>query len=517
MHMFVGWLALAIAAGAPEPAIVAPTASAMTSPDFIAREPGFVTPEPGFVATDAEGRGESGKDAANRAGPMPETLFIRAEHLITRPGHELQNAQVLVRGGRILAVGTDLQKPDDAREITGRYVCAGMIDAWGALGLADDVAEDPSTSAGTRTVDGLDPYNFEVMRHEALRAGVTTARVQAGARSRIGGLGTIVRLAPGLTRSEMVVVPDCDLWMTVGLSQPVPGQFEQQGDTFVMTGPGLRTVDPFDRIESVDRLVSTLQAGKNYLIQKNEYKHELETWQKAIGEKETELEKDFKKAKKDREKAEKEAQEKGKKFEDKKYKEDKKPSAPRYDEDNEVVARAANGEIPLIVHANRVSEIRALLSGSESLGRLRLVLAGGAEAGYFATQLAERRIPVIVAPVPLGKNRPDELEDSDLSLAARLAHEGVKVLLGSGGTEPAATRDLPLLADLAIGAGLDRETAFEALTANAANVLDAGDRIGSLDAGKDADILVLDGEPLVSTTHVQFVVAGGHVVVTPED
>jgi imidazolonepropionase-like amidohydrolase len=70
---------------------------------------------------------------------------------------------------------------------------------------------------------------------------------------------------------------------------------------------------------------------------------------------------------------------------------------------------------------------------------------------------------------------------------------------------------------MAIGAGLDRAEAFEALTIGAATLLDAGDRLGTLDAGKDAEILVLDGEPLVSTTRVLFVVSGGRVVVTPED
>ncbi len=499
MHMFVGWLALtplAVAnrAIAPELTIAEPTAAGT------------------IVETAA-----SPMAAAPTEEAKPETLFIRAEHVITRPGHDLGNAQILVRGGRILAIGTDLSKPDGAREITGRYACAGMIDAWGAIGLGQEVVEDSTGTAATRTADGVDPYNFEVLRRDALRAGVTTARVQSGASARVGGLGAIIRLAPGLTREEMLVVPDCNLWMTVGLSQPGQPFFEQQGETFVMTGFGSRPMDPFERIEGVDRLMSMLQAGKNYLVSKNEYKHELEAWQKTIAEKEAELEKDAKKAKKDREKAEKEATEKGKKFEDKKYKEDKKPTAPRYDEDNEIVARAANGEIPLIIHANRVAEIRALLTGSESMGRLRLVIAGGAEAMYFSDKLAERRIPVIVWPAPMGKSRPDEFEGNDLSLAARLAKSGVKVLIGSGGMDPAATRDLPLLADLAIGAGLDREEAFEALTTGAATTLDASDRIGSLEAGKDADILVLDGEPLVSTTRVLFVVAGGRVVVTPED
>jgi imidazolonepropionase-like amidohydrolase len=76
-----------------------------------------------------------------------------------------------------------------------------------------------------------------------------------------------------------------------------------------------------------------------------------------------------------------------------------------------------------------------------------------------------------------------------------------------------ASRDLPLLASLAVGHGLEPERALEALTLGAARALDAGDRIGSLEQGKDADLLVLDGEPLATTTRVQYVISGGELVV----
>lgn len=443
-----------------------------------------------------------------------ETIFIRAEHVILKPGQVLDDAQVIVRGGKILAVGAGLSLPAGATEISGKYVCAGFIDPWGALGISPDELSDSSPTPATRSADGVDIYGFDHLRRDTLRAGVTTARVQVGTGSRIGGLGTLLRLTPAADTADVILSRECNLWMTIGLTSGSQPLFDSQGQ---FMGMGGRAADPFERVETVDRLVSTLQAGQNYLVQKNEYKHELEAWTKAIVEKEAELEKDAKKAKKDREKAEKDATEKGKKFEEKKYKEDKKPNPPRYDDDNEVVARVANGEIPLIVHANRVAEIRALLQGFESLGRVRLILAGGAEATYFAKQLAERRIPVIVWPAPMGRARADEYEANDLSLAARLKQAGVQVLLGSGGMDPAASRDLPLMAGLAVGAGLDREAAFEALTIGAARALDMQDRLGTVEAGKDADLLILDGEPLVSTTRVRNVIAGGRVVVTPEN
>lgn len=456
-----------------------------------------------------------GPDASSASTTKPsETIFVRGEHVITRPGQVIDGASLIVKNGRIVAIGKDLAKPDGAREISGTWVCAGFIDPWAAIGLGADVLSESSSTPATRTVDGLDVFEGDHLRRDALRAGVTAVRVQVGPTARVGGIGAVVRLVPGVRGPESIVQAESNVWMTIGLSQGGQPSFDSNGD---FAGFGARPMDPFERVESVDRLVQMIQGGKNYLVQKNEYKHELEAWKKAIAEKEAELEKDAKKAKKDREKAEKDATEKGKKFEEKKYKEDKKPTAPRVDEDSEVLARVADGALPLIVHANRVSEIRALLSGSESLERMRWMLAGGSEATYLAAQLAERRVPVLVMPVPMGRGRPDEFEAHDLGLAGRLHRAGVDVLLGTGGVDPAATRDLPLLAGLAIGAGLDRQVAFEALTLGAARALDVADRIGSLETGKDADVLVLDGEPLVSTTRVRFVLAGGRVVVTPED
>ncbi len=448
--------------------------------------------------------------------PARETILVRAEHVLVSPGRVLDAAQVLVRDGRIVAVGTDLEAPEGARIVEGRWVCAGFIDPWSALGVGGDALGEVNATAATRSIDGFDPFNLDHLRREALRTGVTSARVQLGPQARIGGLGAVVRLVPGLAHDEVVVSDASNLWMTAGLSLPSGPQFVETPDGFQMVA-GDRAQDPFDRAESVERIVAALQAGKNYLVALNEHRHELEDWKKKIAEKDVELDKEFKKAKKDREKAQKEATEKDKKFEEKKFKDEKKPQEPRFDEDNEVIARAVDGRLPLFVGVERAAEIRSLLAGTESLGRVRLVLAGGSEAGFQAAELAERRIPVMVWPTPLGRSRPDELEAHDLSLAGRLASQGVKVLLGSGGRDPAATRDLPLLAGLAIAHGLSRDDALEALTIGAARALDVADRIGTVEAGKDADLLVLDGPPLESTSTVRFTICSGRVVVTPEN
>lgn len=446
------------------------------------------------------------------------TLFVRAHKLIPRPGEALENVSLIIRDGKIAAIGAELVKPDGAREIEGEVVCAGFLDPWAALGLDPGVLADTSSGVATRAVDGLDPFAQEELRRETLRAGVVAVRLQPGATARLGGVGAFARVAPDLDPDAALLLSDCSVSMNVGLSANVEAQMriEQRGDTMTMV-PGSKVMDPFERIAELDRLLASVEAGKNYLQAQVEHKHELEAWQKGIKEKEAELEKDAKKAKKDREKEEKEAKEKGKPLAEKKYKEDKKPQAPRWDEDGEVMARVVDGRMPLVVQANRSAEIRGLLKATVGYDRLRLILAGGAEAGHFAAELAERRIPVLVWPALRGRGAPDEYEGADLSLAGRLSRAGVQILIGTGGLEAGASRDLPLLAQLAIGAGLDRELAFEALTLGAARAFDLDRLLGSVERGKEADLLILDGEPLATATRVRSVISKGRVVVSPEE
>jgi len=465
---------------------------------------------PGFARTPAHSSNVPEVEGAAAV----ETIFIRAQRVIVRPGEVVENVGVLVEDGAIRAVGPDVTAPEGARTLEADVVCAGFFDAWATLGLSSDVVRDGSTSAASRAADGIDPRTDAHLLREALRAGVIFARVQGGAAAKTGGIGAVLRLDPEGTRAETLVLSDANVAMNVGMTV-AGGSPAVQVVNLARSG---RTMDTFDRIAEVDRIIGALDGGRKYLLDKAEYKTDLEEWEKDIVEKEEELEKDFKKAKKSREKKKKEAEEKDKEFKEKKYKEDRKPKLPKYDEDKETMARVANGELPLVVQAHRWNELRELLEGTAKFDRLRLIVAGGTEVLGHAEELAARDIPVLLWPAPLGvEARPDEYEGHDLSLAGQLSDAGVTVLIGSGGYRAEASRDLPLLASLAIGHGLDREKAFEALTVGAARAFDVADRVGTVERGKDADLLLLSGEPLLATTRVLYVIAGGRVVVTPED
>jgi len=438
--------------------------------------------------------------AFSSAAPSPpaqgDIVAVRAHKLHVSPGKVLEDATLLIRAGVIVQVGNDLEVPEGARLIEGDVVCAGFMDPWGSLGMNAATVEI-GANAATRAMDGVDPYQHPWYRSQALAAGVTAVRVQAGMFSARGGVGAVLSTAPAADLEGMVLLEDSNAAAALGLSS--------RG-----TPP-----DVFARISAVDKLVGDINKGRDYSISWAKYAHDLEAWNKAIAEAEAKLEKDFKKAKKDRDKEIAEAKEKDKEFKEEKYKEEagKRPKLPKTDDEDAVMARVASGELPLVVTIHRAAEMRELLKGTAKFKRLRLVIAGGTEAEAVAEQLAARSIPVIVRPAPLGANRPDEYSGHDLALAGRLDDAGVRVLLGSSG---GGSADLPLLATLAIGHGLDRDKALAALTTEVARTFDLSGELGSLRPGRRADLLVLDGEPLLPTTTVRYVLSGGRVLISPD-
>ena len=474
----------------------------------------LIFPPAGWAATAAL----PSSSPAQAEGESPDVYVIRAAKVVTRPGQVLEDTSVLVRDGKIVRIGKDIATPEGATEVQGEVVCAAFIDPWSSLGVDEGVLGDRGADASTRTADGVDFYSGDHLREQALRAGVTTARLQGGNRADVGGLGAVVRLDPSLdTQDEAVLDGEVSLAMTIGLSVDGGTTFRRMPDGSIRMVGGERAMDVFDRLSAVDRVVSLVETGRQYRESLVEYRYELEEWQKGIAEKAEKLEKDFKKAKKDREKEIEKAKEKGKEFKEEKYKEDRKPKAPKFDEAREQLARVAEGEAPLVVEVHRASEIRNLLEGTQQFSRLRLVIAGGTESLACAEELAARRIPVIVWPALHGADTSDELSEHDLALAANLSKAGVEVLLGSGGREGAATRDLPLLASLAVGHGLTAEAAFAALTETAARTFDLSDRLGSVEVGKDAELLVMDDLPFGANATIRYVITGGRLAITPEN
>lgn len=427
-------------------------------------------------------------DEATVEAPVSKSLVLSAERVILRPGKVLAPGQVLIRDGRIVAVGETVEAPEGAESIQGKVVCAGFIDPWSSLGLASASRDDRSAAVEMRSIDGFDHDNSAGPLREAVGAGVLNARIQAGRVTLVGGIGAVVSLVD----EGAVQLPDAGIGANLKLGR-----------------------DLVDNIEAVDKLIGEIEDGLGYDQEQTAYRTELAAWEKEIAELDEKLAKDFKKAKKSRDKAVADAKEKGKDYKEKSHKEDKRPRAPKYSGEKEVFARVATGEIPLVVEVDRASVLRELLKGIAAYPRVRLVIAGGREAMVVAEELAERRIPVIVYPKPEGATSASVQRGVGLALAAELAEAKVPVLIGSGGTW--ASRDLPLLAALAVGHGLDADKALSAITLGVARAFDLGDSLGSVQRGRTADLLVLNGDPLSSTTRVMYALSAGRVVVAPKE
>jgi imidazolonepropionase-like amidohydrolase len=191
--------------------------------------------------------------------------------------------------------------------------------------------------------------------------------------------------------------------------------------------------------------------------------------------------------------------------------------ARRYDPDRgrdlrmEALLPYVRRERPVVFHADRVREIRAAVRFAEEAG-LHPIISGGREAWKAATLLAERKVPVILGGVmqlPLERHDP---YDSTFANAARLSKAGVRFAVSSAQSFSGNARNTPYHAAWAAAYGLDREEALKSVTLYPAEILGVADRLGSLDVGKDADLIITTGDPLEVITDVVYMFIAGRPV-----
>ncbi|MEM1041777.1 MAG: amidohydrolase family protein [Bacteroidota bacterium] len=184
---------------------------------------------------------------------------------------------------------------------------------------------------------------------------------------------------------------------------------------------------------------------------------------------------------------------------------------PSRDLRNEALARVLSGEVAALVTAHRAHDILTALRLADEFG-LRLVLDGGAEAYRVADHLSDRQIPVILHPTMI---RPyGDAKNASFETAKTLRDRGIPVAIQSG-YEAYVPKTRVVLFEAAVAAahGLGTEGALETITLAPARILGIDDRVGSLAEGKDADLVLFDGDPFEYTSHVCTVIASGEVVV----
>jgi imidazolonepropionase-like amidohydrolase len=389
------------------------------------------------------------------SGQTSEVLLIKGGRILTISHGEIIEGKILIRNGKIEKVGQEFEFPDNAEiiDLKDSWIIPGMIESHTTLGAdsryeasnADEVS-DPNT-AQLKIIDGVNPFNKDIKYTRM--AGITSGMLTPGRQNVIGGQTAVVKFR-GKTVTEMV------------LREPAGLKFS--------LGEGPKTT-----YGSKGRLPSTRMGSayvvRNALLDAEDY---IRQWDNYVKKKEK----------------------------------DKDTIAPKKDLTLEPLAKVLKGELTAFFECYRVDDILTALRIFDEFS-LKGVLVGCTEGHKIAGEIAKREVPVIVSPFGVGPRRM-ETQDVTIRNAAILASSGVKVIIkGEEAFGVGTVRELPLLAAFAVKGGLDRDLALRAITLSAAEVLGVADRIGSIEPGKDADLVVLSGDPFHFRTVVERVFIDG--------
>lgn len=183
-----------------------------------------------------------------------------------------------------------------------------------------------------------------------------------------------------------------------------------------------------------------------------------------------------------------------------------------YDPRLDAMIPVVDGSLPIMVRANELAQIESAV-GFAVGQNLRIIILGGYDAPLCADLLRQHKVPVIVSSVYRLPVRGYEPYDYAYTLPKRLLDAKIPFCIsGTGRSETWNTRILPYHAAVAAAFGLPREEALKAVTLYPAEILGVADRVGSLEPGKDATLIVTNGDPLETTTQIEMAFIQGRDV-----
>ena len=385
--------------------------------------------------------------------PAEPILALVAGKVYVGDGRVFAPGVVLMQGGDVAAVypGTEVPEEATAIDVSDGVVMPGLIDAYSTL--ADGGRDDERTvNPAIRAIDGLElrePYR------RGIEGGVTTVYVTPGANRLVAGQGAIVK-----TAGERVVEASYGLKVTLGEGPKFPPALFEPPIPPSSDNPILPATAQFP----------STRMGEFALLRE---------WLSRA----------------------------------------KEPPTAEWKSEAEFMAplrEVSRAERPVFIEAGKADDIvKAVLLAEE--WKLRIVIVGGQEADRVADLLAARKIPVVldVGVETMGgyaANRAQAETQGRTSAraAARLSRAGVPLALRS--PRDAEMRHLLLAAAWAVRGGMEPEAAIRALTSGAAEILGLEKRLGVLQAGRDADVIVLSGEPFHPSTLVERVFVDGESV-----
>lgn len=403
----------------------------------------------------------------------PERVALTGARIIPITGPQIGSGTILVERGKIKAVGAEVEIPFDARvfDVSGKVVMPGMIDAHSSRGM-DSPNENRPITPQLDAYDAIDPS--QLYFEDQLRLGHTALHVIPGNNTVIGGVGRVVRPI-GLTMDEMTIAPGAFLKLSIS---------PRGGYDRMMQLAMLR--EAFAKLE--DDLAKL--AEKRYEEQRAEDDEPLD-----VGPAE--------------------ATKRGVKLIRAEDLTDETRNLVRLTGGRVAVGEEVGdplvGSLGAFVYCGSAMDVAPAIALAREHGFLdRLVLVLGGEC-YKAVDELKRAARPVVLPDELVYREEDPLtgEVRETFVPKVIADAGLLYSLVPGPGSSLPERMLTYQAARLVRAGISADEALRAITINPARALGLEDRLGSIEPGKDAHLVVLSGDPLEFSSVVERVFIDG--------
>jgi len=394
-----------------------------------------------------------------------DSFLLRGATVHPVAGAEIQNGSVLVKDGKIVGVGRNLAAPKGIRVIEGKglHVYPGMIDSATQLGLSEIGSTRESVDTGElgkfdpqlRAEVAINPASehIPVARAHGITTVITLPMSGGEGGGRRGpGPGNIIAGQAALVHLDGWTWEEMDVKKSAGMAMHMP----------TILSPGGR---------GGGDLPPQLAPPFSYAIAKKNYDTELRDLREFFEEA-----RHYQKAKASNTKG---------------FQPDLK---------FEAMLPVLDGTEPLVVMANRERAIHDAVQFADQQ-KVHVVIADPRELGKMGPELKARNIPAILGATLALPLHEDDPYDAAFTLPDQFFKAGVKFAFGSFNNE--FVRDLPYQAATAVAFGLPYEEALKAITLNPAQIWGVADKLGSIEEGKSADLMVTDGDPLEAKTQVK--------------
>ena len=401
--------------------------------------------------------------ASGTSAQSTDSLVITGARVVTVSGQVLENASIVIQGGKISSVGTGLTAPPGARIINaqGKTVYPGLFDGLTRLGLTEigqggpgtvDINETGDVNPHARAWVALHPDSELIPVARAF--GITTALAAPG-----GGQGGGALIAG----QAAVIRTSGDTPMALTVKGPVAMMMRYPtGNPVIDFSAGPPNIEPrtFEQ-----RLQDRRRNQERELLKLRGLLEESRAFSGGAS-----------------------------------GGVDMKVDLPM-----EALALASTGKIPVIMRANTEADIKGAIRFATD-NKLKLVIAGGAEAWRCVDALKKNDVAVLIG-VELLPTREGDPYDAAYANAATLHRNGVRFAIVTD--DAAYSRNLPFEAAMAHAFGLPRDAAIRAITLSPAEILGVSATHGSIEPGKAATLIVANGDILDHRTSITSVVIDG--------